>query len=73
MTQPNHQPDETPPDETDDLEMPPDPDWQDVPPELAALDGQQVCINGEVVGTLVIPPGLFGHARRVQEGFYDQG
>lgn len=47
-----------------------DPDWEDVPPELAARDGQQVCINGEV-GTLVIAPGLLGHARRLREGFYD--
>lgn len=47
-----------------------DPDWDDVPPELAARDGTQVLIDGEP-GTLVVAPGLHGHARRLRDGFYD--
>lgn len=46
-----------------------DPDWETVPPEAAALDGQQVWIDGEP-GTWCIVPGVHGHARRLKEGFY---
>lgn len=58
---------------TDDL--PADPDLDDVPPELLELDGQQVTVT-EVDGTvttsvLTVVPGLWGHARRYLEGFYD--
>lgn len=45
------------------------------PPELAALDGQSVTIIGAdgsiTVATMVIAPGLWGHARRYREGFFD--
>ena len=56
-------------------DMPPDPDHVDVPPGLADLAGQPVQVT-EVDGTtttstVVIVPGLFGHARRLREGFYD--
>jgi len=51
--------------------MPRDPDHDDVPPELAALDGQQITIrepDGTVTtSVLVIAPGLWGHARRHAE------
>lgn len=49
-----------------------DPDWADVPPALAALDGKQVSMTEPdgttVTGVLVIAPGLWGHARRLREG-----
>jgi len=56
-------------------DMPPDPDEDDVPAGLAALAGQPVQIT-EPDGTtttavLMIVPGLFGHARRIREGFFD--
>jgi len=56
-------------------DMPQDPDDVDVPPGLANLVGQSVQIT-EVDGTtttatVVIVPELFGHARRLREGFYD--
>jgi len=60
--------------EPDDL--PPDPDLDDVPPDLAALDGQPVTLTDTdgttTTSTVVIVPGLWGHARRVREGFYDR-
>lgn len=59
-----------PADDPDPVDLTRDPDWDDVPPELAALEGQQVD-DGDGAGTLVIVPGLFGHVRRLREGFYD--
>ena len=70
---------------TDDL--PPDPDRDDVPPDLAALDGKQVTVTETsgsrepevepdgttTTATLVVAPGLWGHARRIREHFYDNG
>lgn len=56
--------------------LPPDPDLDDVPPELLELDGQEVDVlepDGTVTrSAVVIAPGLWGHARRLREGFYDQ-
>lgn len=60
----------------DDLDdLPPDPDLGDVPPELLEHDGQQVTAT-EADGTtttsvLTVVPGLWGHARRLRDGFYD--
>ena len=56
-------------------DMPADPDEDDVPTGLAELAGQLVQIT-EVDGTtttstVLIVPELFGHARRLAEGFYD--
>ncbi len=56
-------------------DMPPDPDEDDVPTGLADMVGQSLQVT-EVDGTtttatVVIVPGLFGHARRLREGFYD--
>lgn len=50
-----------------------DPDWADVPPELAQLDGKTVTTVSPDDGTeetafLLVVPGLFGHARRLREG-----
>ena len=54
-------------------DMPADPDLDDVP---AGLAGQSVQITEPdgttTTATLVIVPGLFGHARRLREGFYNQ-
>ncbi len=60
---------------TNRADLPPDPDLSDVPPELTALDGAEVTTT-EPDGTtstagLLIVPELFGHARRLREGFYD--
>ena len=57
------------------LDLPDDPDLDDVPPDLAALDGQPVTLT-DTDGTtstavVVVVPGLWGHARRLREGFYD--
>ncbi len=56
-------------------DMPPDPDLDDVPPSLLANEGQMVTIvnsDGTTeTAVLVIAPGLFGHARRLREGFHD--
>ncbi len=64
-------------DHDDDDLLPLDPDWDDVPPDLAALNNQVVTvIDADGVTTtefLVIVPSLFAHARRIREGFYDQG
>ena len=55
-------------------ELPPDPDWDDVPEELVLLsalnDGQVVVLDEDGVGpaTLVVVPSLFAHARRLEEG-----
>ncbi len=60
----------------DDPDLPDDPDLDDVPPDLAALDGSQVTLttaDGAETGTLVIDPALFAHARRLRAGFYDGG
>jgi hypothetical protein len=47
-----------------------DPDWDDVPPDLAANDGRGIRIvtsDGRVLdGMLHIRPGLFGDARRAR-------
>ena len=54
-------------------ELPPDPDWDDVPEELVLLsalnDGQVVVLDEDGVGpaTLVVVPSLFAHARRLRE------
>lgn len=48
-----------------------DPDWSDVPPEVAKLDGTEVTMTGAdgstTASTLVIVPGLWGHARRYRD------
>lgn len=56
----------------DDDDMPVDPDWDDVPDGLrllAGLDHGQVTVQADGVSrdSLVIVPGLFGHARRLTE------
>ncbi len=60
--------------EDNEHQMPRDPDLDDVPPELVALDGQQVTIRDAdgttTTSVLVIAPGLWGHARRWREGFH---
>jgi len=52
-----------------DTDLPLDPDFDDVPPELLAIaaDPEQ---DGSGMTTVVIVPGLFGHARRLRDGFY---
>ncbi len=59
---------------TDDL--PADPDLDDVPPELLELDGQLVTVTdadgSTTTSTMVIVPGLWAHARRFRDGFYDR-
>jgi hypothetical protein len=52
--------------------LPRDPDWDDVPEDLAILAGlgEPVTViepDGVSRDTLVIVPGLFGHARRLTE------
>jgi hypothetical protein len=48
-----------------------DPDLVDVPPELVALNGQQVSTvepdGTTTTSTLLVVPGLWGHARRYRE------
>ena len=62
--------DEQPTTEFDEIR---DPDWDDVPEELALLAGLnhgRVTVldeDGVSQDTLVIVPGLFGHARRMDE------
>jgi hypothetical protein len=56
-----------------DEQLPRDPDWDDVPADvelLAGLGEPVVVIEPDGVShdSLVIAPGLFGHARRLQEG-----
>jgi len=60
----------------DDPDVIRDPDMDDVPPELAALDGQRVTVTGRDMlkdrpnradGTLVVVPGLWGAVRRARE------
>ena len=59
----------------DNTELPPDPDYADVPPAMLALDGEPVTItlrDGTVEQShLLIVPELFAHVRRLGEGFYD--
>jgi hypothetical protein len=64
----------------DDELLPVDPDWDDVPPELAQLDGKRVTITGGdsvkdrlnmADGTIVVVPQLFAHERRLREGDLD--
>lgn len=55
-----------------DDELPVDPDWDDVPEELALLAGLSnpvtlICEDGVSQDTLVVVPGLFAHARRLEE------
>lgn len=55
-----------------DDELPVDPDWDDVPEELALLAGlgnpvPVICDDGVSQDTLVVVPSLFAHARRLQE------
>jgi hypothetical protein len=48
-----------------------DPDRADVPPEVLAREGERVTlwVDGEPLeGTLVVVPGTWGHARRLEEG-----
>ncbi len=51
-------------------DMPLDPDLDDVPPELVAVaaDPEQ---EGSGMTTVVLVPGLFGHARRMRAGWVD--
>jgi hypothetical protein len=54
-------------------EPPPRSDWHDVPEELVLLSGlgKPVTVvdeDGETCDQLVIVPGLFAHARRLEEG-----
>ena len=59
----------------DNTELPPDPDYADVPPPMLALDGEPVTAtlhDGTVeVSHLLIVPELFAHVRRLREGFYN--
>jgi hypothetical protein len=57
-------------------DMPRDPDYDDVPTELAALEGRQVLVMGRDTwtgqpvaeqGMVVIVPGLWGDLRRKAE------
>lgn len=58
---------------TDLADMPRDPDWDVVPESLevmACLDHGQVTVfspDGVSRDTVVVVPGLFGHARRLEE------
>jgi len=69
--------DDDPDHDHDDPDLPDDPDLDDVPPDLAALDGSQVTLTEPdgttTTATLVVAPGLWGHARRFRDGFYDDG
>jgi hypothetical protein len=59
--------DEQPTTEFDEIR---DPDMDDVPETLQRLDGERVTVldeDGVSQDTLVIVPGLFGHARRLDE------
>jgi hypothetical protein len=65
---------------SDDELLPRDPDLDDVPPELAALDGGSVTITGRDPvkdrlnrgdGTIVVVPALFAHARRLRQDHVD--
>jgi len=50
--------------------MPADPDFDDVPAELLALDGQQLTLldaDGVSTGVCLIVPGVFGAARRAAQ------
>jgi hypothetical protein len=55
--------------------LPRDPDWDDVPDDLQLIAGlgRATVIDADGVSrdTLVIVPGLFGHARRVRDGELD--
>ena len=59
---------------SDDEQLPRDPDWDDVPDDLQLLGGLnhgRVTVldeDGVSSDSLVIAPGLFGHARRLEEG-----
>jgi len=54
------------------LDLPDDPDLDDVPPELLAIAADPADTDNKAgMTTVVIVPGLFGHARRLREGFYD--
>lgn len=44
-----------------------DPDWDDVPADLAAAEGLNLTVDGQQ-GELLIVPALFGHARRLRDG-----
>jgi hypothetical protein len=59
-----------------DERQPRDPDWDAVPPQLAALDGKRVTITGfdpvkerwnRGDGTIVVVPELFARARRARD------
>jgi hypothetical protein len=57
-------------------DLPRDPDWDDVPSDLQLLHGLGPTVtltseDGVGPATLVIVPGLFGHARRLREGDLD--
>lgn len=47
-----------------------EPDWPDVPSDLAKLVGMPVFIDG-TPGAVAINPGFHAHSRRLREGFYD--
>ena len=56
-------------------ELPPDPDWDDVPPELAALHGRKATLVGwdwdeddiyRADGVVVVVPEFFAAARRAR-------
>ena len=51
---------------------PDDPDLDDAPALLVALDGTTVVDPDGNPAALVLVPGLWGHARRMREGFFDQ-
>jgi hypothetical protein len=57
-------------------DLPRDPDMDDVPEDLQLLAGLGPTVtltteDGVGPATLVIVPGLFGHARRLQDGELD--
>ncbi len=54
-----------------DPELPPDPDWDDVPPELAAMHGATCIVDGDTPSIIVIPASLFAASRRLREDLDD--
>ncbi len=61
------------PDDFEDASLPPDPDLDDVAPELLAIATDPADPDGTArMVAVVIAPEFFGHARRLREGFFDQ-
>lgn len=54
-----------------DPDMPTDPDWDSVPPDLAALHGCSCEVEGSDadVSVIVVPAALFAQSRRLREDY----